>query len=107
MQTIGLDYFGKPHYSNLWVGDGGFQYWTDVRKDSFQNFNKLKVNTGDDVAFVDGGLVLWTFAPFNVVKQDPSLFQYPTPQCSKQCSTSFSFTEIADPLIKLTLASQK
>ena len=31
LSTITLDYYGLPHYSNLWVGDGGFQYWTDVR----------------------------------------------------------------------------
>ena len=74
--------FGVPHITNLWVAEGGFQYWTDA-------------TSGKDVALVDGGAVLWNFAPFNVAPQDPSIFDLPSD--SNTCNTKCSFATDMKP----------
>ena len=92
MQTIGLDYYGIPHYSNLWVGDGGFQYWTDA-------------TTGFDVSFVDGDRVMWTWGDFNVVNQSASIFNIPD-NCLDSCDL-LNIDKVSDPLFKLMMHHYK
>jgi hypothetical protein len=86
LTQLAFDLAGVPHYTNLWVGESGFQYWTDL-------------TTSSDIQFVDGGNVLWNFAPqLNVVPQDPSLFKVPSnaPNCPFQ-------TVARDPLMTLAI----
>jgi hypothetical protein len=65
------DYYGNSHTCNHWKSIDFFAYWTDV-------------NSGDDIQFLDGGVVYWNWGPLNVVPQDNSIFNVPsgTPACS-------------------------
>ncbi len=71
---IAFDYSGTPYYTNFWMGPSGFQYWTDAT-DKY----------GRDIQFCDGGLLLWNFAPLNVVPQNPKIFELPAGDCSMPC----------------------
>eukprot|EP01121_Diplochlamys_sp_Union-15-3_P014514 TRINITY_DN462_c0_g1_i1.p1 TRINITY_DN462_c0_g1~~TRINITY_DN462_c0_g1_i1.p1 ORF type:complete len:251 (-),score=43.91 TRINITY_DN462_c0_g1_i1:78-791(-) len=73
---IVFDYYGTPTVTNYWIGGDGFQYWTAL--DQF----------GSDIQFDDGGLLLWNFAPLNVVPQNSSLFKLPELLCELHCPLS-------------------
>eukprot|EP01123_Difflugia_compressa_P014902 TRINITY_DN8120_c0_g1_i1.p1 TRINITY_DN8120_c0_g1~~TRINITY_DN8120_c0_g1_i1.p1 ORF type:complete len:218 (-),score=37.89 TRINITY_DN8120_c0_g1_i1:8-661(-) len=88
--TLGIDMLGVPHYSNFWVADGGFQYWTEV-------------TTGRDVALIDGGSILWNFHyPLQVRPQNPATFAVP----SNLLACPFA-TKVVDPLVKLSILHSK
>ncbi len=89
---LAVDYFGVPHHTHFWVAVDGFQYWTDI-------------TTGNDVQFVDGGQILWNFAPLNVVDQPDNLFTVPTntPNCQGE---PIDFSKILDPFFRLALVHQ-
>jgi len=66
-QQLAFDYYGIVHTTNFWFGKPPsevFQYWTDV-------------NTGNDVQFVDGGFVVWSWGNFNVTAPPSSIFKTP------------------------------
>jgi len=65
-KTVALDMYGIPHFTDYWVApsDPGFQYWTEV-------------DTGIDIALVDGGQILWNFGNPLARPQNKSLFWVP------------------------------
>jgi hypothetical protein len=77
---IAPDITGTPFNTNYWVAEDGFLYWTDAT-DKF----------GRDIQFCDGGLLLWNWAPLNVVPQNPSIFQLPNGNCNTPCNPDGMF----------------
>jgi len=87
MPMIAQNWLGTPFNTNFWVGPGGFQYWTQTNQ------------YGSDIQFCDGGSLLWNWGPFNVVAQDPSIFDLPTEFCIlKPCLLDEQFTNIKSDL---------
>eukprot|EP01119_Soliformovum_irregulare_P000640 TRINITY_DN1045_c0_g1_i1.p1 TRINITY_DN1045_c0_g1~~TRINITY_DN1045_c0_g1_i1.p1 ORF type:complete len:227 (-),score=40.90 TRINITY_DN1045_c0_g1_i1:99-758(-) len=69
-QTIESDFYGVPHFTYYWDA-GTFQYWTDTQ-------------SGQDIKFIDGGIIVWNFAPtFSFTQWPASIFQVPknAPPC--------------------------
>jgi len=94
--SVAIELDGTPHYTHFWVGgdDNVFQYWTDT-------------TTGADIQLLDGGSTLWTFAPLNVVPQNPSLFVVPknAPACNFTVNSDSVKTHI--PLISFARFAAK
>jgi hypothetical protein len=82
---------GTPRYANYWVAPEakGFQYWTDAK-------------TGEDVQFLDGGSIMWSFGPLQVRAQDKGLFTVPSKPvpCSRELFSQISIDMI--PYAKLS-----
>eukprot|EP01127_Copromyxa_protea_P005845 TRINITY_DN1568_c0_g1_i1.p1 TRINITY_DN1568_c0_g1~~TRINITY_DN1568_c0_g1_i1.p1 ORF type:complete len:220 (-),score=53.29 TRINITY_DN1568_c0_g1_i1:41-700(-) len=79
--TVSLDLFGNARYANYWVAPNAtsFQYWTDAA-------------SGEDIQFLDGGNVLWTFGPLTDRPQDKGLFSVPSPAVA--CPTELFHPEL-------------
>jgi len=87
------DRFGVLHSSVMWttpMEEGGFFYWTDA-------------HNGDDVAFVDGDVIMWNFDQFNVRPQPSSLFKLPS-DCLSTCPTA---PDTEDPMVRLSIMSMQ
>jgi len=90
---VNLDQYTVAHFTHFWAGAGGFQYWTES-------------STGLDIAFTDGGAVLWNYGTLNAEPQDLSLFD--VPKTYSDCSFDSGLLKkspvrITDPLMSLSL----
>jgi hypothetical protein len=92
--SIATNYYDIPHSVELWAGHNSteFQYQTES-------------TTGDDIAFVDGGKVMWRFGPLNLGPQDNNRFLVPGGQDpNRKCPTSLTnlLRHESVPYIKLS-----